>query len=82
MKEKITFAKIADTMYAIAGLIFMVSIIIGGIGIKFSETFGMMFAYIGVTAFIYICPVGICICMLADTIDNYMEKKHTKKHGA
>lgn len=82
MKEKRTFTKIADTMYEIAVIALFASIIIGGIGIKVSETVGMIFAYIGVAAFVYMLTVGLVVMLIADTIDNYMEKKHTKKHGA
>ena len=79
MKEKRTFTKIADTMYKIAVIAFFVSIIIGGIGIKFSETVGMIFAYIGVAAFVYMLTVGLVAMLAADTIDNYMEKKEPHK---
>ena len=82
MKGKRTFTKIADTMYEIAVITLFISIIIGGIGIKVSETVGMIFAYIGVAAFVYMLTVGFVVILAADTIDNYMEKKHTKKHGA
>ena len=78
MKEKRTFTKIADVMYEIAAITFFACIVIAGIGIKVSETVGMIFGYIGAGAFVYMLTAGLIVMMIADTIDDKMERRNSK----
>ena len=77
MKER-KYEKIANRLYAIATIAFFAGIFIGGIGIKFSETFGMIFAYIAVGAFVYMLSVGLIVEIICTTIDDKMERRNSK----
>lgn len=81
--KKHKFERIADKMYEIAIYATVISITLGAILFNLGiESIGMIFGYIAAGGFIYIVSIGFLITVISWEIDDYMEKKETKKHGA